>query len=143
MGNTSSTRHSHDDSVDYGQLTPQGTYTGSQDWNQQIVAQAILDRKLAPFYRPLEDYDPSWDSDRVLAARKDPAQSSHAEQSSHPDSSAIPRPSNIKHSKASSPKESSRLDEAALYKNAVECPICFLVCSSISLYHVVTLPSFP
>jgi hypothetical protein len=133
MGNTSSTRQTHDDSVDYGQLTPQGVYSGPQDWNHSIVSQFIINRKLAPFYKPLEDYDPSWDSERILAARKDPAQSSNAEISnnnshnSHPDPAASPRPSSNKHPKSSSPKESTRIDEAALYKDAVECPICFLV----------------
>lgn len=127
MGNASSTRHSHEDSVDYGTLHPQGVYSGPQDWNQQIVSQLIIDRRLAPFYRPLEDYDDSWDSDRILAARKDPANPSNPD--SPEPSSSISRPSTItKHSKATPPKEVSRSDEAALYQNAVECPICFLVC---------------
>ena len=58
MGNSaSSSRNAHDETVDYGHLVPQGIYTGPRDWNEQIVAQAIVDRKLAPFYRRLEDYE--------------------------------------------------------------------------------------
>ena len=58
MGNSSSSgRGHHDDTVDFGYLTPQGIYTGPRDWNQSIVTQHIIDRKLAPFYRPLEDYE--------------------------------------------------------------------------------------
>ncbi|PSS37419.1 hypothetical protein PHLCEN_2v723 [Hermanssonia centrifuga] len=72
MGNSSSSgRGHHDDTVDFGYLTPQGIYTGQRDWNQAIVTQFIIDRKLAPFYRPLEDYDESWDDDQILAAMKE------------------------------------------------------------------------
>ena len=64
MGNSaSSSRNAHDETVDHGHLVPQGIYTGPRDWNEQIVAQAIVDRKLAPFYRPLEDYEDDWDDD--------------------------------------------------------------------------------
>ncbi|KAG5635219.1 hypothetical protein H0H81_012009 [Sphagnurus paluster] len=73
MGNSSSSsgRVHHDESVDYGHLIPQGVYTGPRDWNQAIVTQLICARRLAPFYRPLEDYDESWDDDQILANRKE------------------------------------------------------------------------
>lgn len=130
MGNTSSTRHPHEDTVDHGHLAPQGVYAGPQDWNHAVVAQLIVDRKLAPFYRPLEDHDDSWDSERIIAAMKDPTQQSSAENSPSSESFAqshpTPRPSVIKHSRAPPSKESPRMDEAILYKGAIECPICFL-----------------
>lgn len=149
MGNSSS-KDRHDDTVDYGALTAQGVYTGAQDWNQQIVGQLIVDRKLAPFYRPLEDYDESWDDERILAAKKElpppvtvdglqgqPSQqeltvtpTQHSHSSSH-------RPHTGKSSKAAG-KEPQRLSEARLYRGAVECPICFLVRPKIQSTNIGT-----
>jgi hypothetical protein len=128
MGNsTSSARGHHDDSVDFGFLSPQGVYTGPQDWNQGVVVQLIVQRKLAPFYRPLEDYDESWDDDQILAARKELPDSEHP----HNDASSSRLDSTFSkaHNKRPSvQKEITRYPEAALYRGAVECPICFLVC---------------
>ncbi|KAH0584309.1 hypothetical protein H2248_009853 [Termitomyces sp. 'cryptogamus'] len=128
MGNSSSSgRGHHDETVDYGSLSPQGIYTGPRDWNQEVVTQLICSRRLAPFYRPLEDYDENWDDDQILAARKvlptsDPDNhetvtrietSAH----SHAPAKANKRPGAL--------KEPSK-PEAAVYRGAVECPICFL-----------------
>ncbi|KAG9010500.1 SNF1-interacting protein [Tulasnella sp. JGI-2019a] len=136
MGNASS-KDRHEDSVDYGALTPQGVYTGPQDWNSQIVGQLIVDRKLAPFYRPLEDFDESWDDEKILAARKEPpppptitaeqAEQTLSTSTSHmtSHSSHSNRPHSGKSVKSSG-KEPQRLNEAKLYRGAVECPICFL-----------------
>lgn len=74
MGNTSSSKDRHgDETVEFGALFPQGGIypSASQDWNQAVVAQLIVQRKLAPFYRPLEDYEEDWDDDQILAARKE------------------------------------------------------------------------
>jgi hypothetical protein len=146
MGNSTSSsgRGHHDESVDFGQLIPQGVYTGPRDWNQAIVSQLICARRLAPFYRPLEEYDESWDDEQILAARKE-----LTEQEGSP-SESITRIESVQsngskagHGKrTSSPKEPSK-PEAAVYRGAVECPICFLVCyfpspftcPSISLRH--------
>ncbi|EGN95478.1 hypothetical protein SERLA73DRAFT_60498 [Serpula lacrymans var. lacrymans S7.3] len=134
MGNSASSsgRGHHDETVDYGHLSPQGVYTGSKDWNHAIVTQLIADRKLAPFYRPLEDYDDAWDDDRILAARRDPPES----EPTHPDAQPPPRPgadsrdtTKSSHNPSKRPsnlKEPSRCPEAAVYRGAVECPICFL-----------------
>ena len=124
MGNSSSTsgRH-HEDTVDFGYLVPQGVCTGPMDWNHQIVAQLICERKLAPFYRPLEEYDPSWDDEQILAARKalPDSDSTQHDQSTRTDS-------RLAHNKRpSASKEQSRHAEAMIYKGAIECPICFLV----------------
>ncbi|KAI6099893.1 hypothetical protein EDD16DRAFT_1697320 [Pisolithus croceorrhizus] len=122
MGNTgsSSGRPHNDDTVDYGYLTPQGVYTGPRDWNHAIVTQFIIDRKLAPFYRPLEEYSDDWDDERILAARREAPDSDH-------------NPTDPCHSsrfsqarRSSTLKEPCRIPEAALYRGAVECPICFL-----------------
>ncbi|POW10118.1 hypothetical protein PSTT_06347 [Puccinia striiformis] len=49
--------------IDGGYLFPlSNIYPSSpQDWLHPIVQQLILDRRLAPFYRGLEDWEPDWD----------------------------------------------------------------------------------
>lgn len=121
MGNSSSAsgRGHHDESVDYGFLYPQGIYTGSPDWDQSIVSHLIVARKLAPFYRPLEDYDDSWDDEQILAAKKElPDHSDNSESVTHAQSNKYKRPVVL--------REPTKA-EAQIYRGAVECPICFLV----------------
>ena len=130
MGNSASSssyRTHHEDTVDFGYLTPQGVYSGSRDWKEDVVTQLIIDRKFAPFYRPLEDYDISWDDDQILAARKDPpAPVDH--DGTGPRNDAPPPPTKSTHHKRQSvSKELPRNVEAAIYRDAAECPICFLV----------------
>lgn len=128
MGNSASSsgRGPHDDTVDFGFLTPQGVYTGQRDWNESIVGQLICERKLAPFYRPLEDYDPSWDDERILAARKEPPNpNGDATESIRSEASGTSKHGH--HKRPSNVKDVARSPEAAIYRGAVECPICFLV----------------
>ena len=134
MGNSASSsgRSQQDETVDFGYLTPQGVYTGPRDWNHPIVSQLICQRKLAPFYRPLEDYDDSWDDDQILAARKslpdadgDPVTRTETS----PSNSARPT-----HSKRSGALKEPSKPEAAVYRGSVECPICFLVCHLNALW---------
>lgn len=154
MGNTPSSKDKQtDDTVDLGALTPQGGIYASaqQDWNHGIVSQLIIDRKLAPFYRPLEDYEEEWDDDKILAARKNPEPDANASPgggtngagggtSSHGHGSnqnlhASAAAASLKHvsSKSASrlnvtrDKEPPRNYEAQVYRGAVECPICFMV----------------
>lgn len=130
MGNSASSssyRVHHEDTVDFGHLTPQGVYSGTKDWKEDVVTQLIIDRKIAPFYRPLEDYDISWDDDRILAARKEPPAPVEHEGSA-PRSDAPPSlAKSTHHKRASVSKELPRAAEAAIYRDATECPICFLV----------------
>ncbi|KAI0374695.1 hypothetical protein BV20DRAFT_960843 [Pilatotrama ljubarskyi] len=126
MGNsTSSGRGHHEEMVDFGYLTPQGIYTGPRDWNQAVVSQLIVERKLAPFYRPLEDYDDSWDDEQILAARKQPPETEDGE-SSRAESISLSVSSRGHQKRPSAAKEPTRHPEAAIYRGAVECPICFL-----------------
>ncbi|KXN82560.1 Protein sip-5 [Leucoagaricus sp. SymC.cos] len=127
MGNASSSggRGHHDESVDYGSLAPQGVYTGPRDWNHAIVSQLIVARKLAPFYRPLEDYEESWDDDQILAARKE--LSANPENPEHPTrSDSVHSMSSKSNSKRSVANREQQRPDAAVYRGAVECPICFL-----------------
>jgi hypothetical protein len=126
MGNSSSSgRGHHDESVDYGSLVPQGIYTGPRDWNQAIVSQLIVGRKLAPFYRPLEEYEDSWDDDQILAARKELPDLESADSVTRIEAAAA-HPSSHRSKRPGSLKEPAR-PEAQVYRGAVECPICFLV----------------
>lgn len=135
MGNASSSgRGHHEELVDFGYLTPQGIYTGPRDWNQAIVTQLIVDRKLAPFYRPLEDYEESWDEEQILAAMKEPSQAEGADggesSSTRADSGSLHSSSSRTHHKrpsASAKEQQTRHVEAGAYRGAAECPICFLV----------------
>ena len=129
MGNTASSKDRHQDSVDYGSLHPQGIYTGPQDWNHNVVAQLIIERKLAPFYTPLEDYEDDWDEDQILAARKlrTRATGSDGEPAHIPPAPTPPRSHSHSSKSSRAGKEPQRLTEAQIYKSAVECPICFLV----------------
>ncbi|KAF5391374.1 hypothetical protein D9757_002052 [Collybiopsis confluens] len=130
MGNSSSSSsRSHDETVDFGSLSPQGVYTGLRDWNQAIVTQLICARRLAPFYRPLEDYDESWTDDQILAARKDPLDPEGAGSDSTPRSeplSALSASARPGHSKRPNTLKDPSRPEAAIYRGAAECPICFL-----------------
>lgn len=129
MGNSSSSgRGHHDESVDYGSLVPQGIYTGPRDWNQAIVSQLIVGRKLAPFYRPLEDYEDSWDDDQILAARKELPDLDSADSVTRIEAAAatVAHTSPNKSKRPGSLKEPAK-PEAQVYRGAVECPICFLV----------------
>ena len=130
MGNSASSsgRAHHEDTVDFGHLTPQGVYSGTRDWKEDAVTQLIIDRKLAPFYRPLEDYDPSWDDERILAARKEPPLPVEEPTGARSDATA-PTAKSTHHKRLSVSKELPRSAEAAIYREAAECPICFLVCS--------------
>ncbi|KAK0459579.1 uncharacterized protein EV420DRAFT_1268652 [Desarmillaria tabescens] len=127
MGNSSSSsgRGHHDDTVDFGHLSPQGVYTGPRDWNQAVVSQLICARRLAPFYRPLEDYDESWDDDQILAARKELPDPENADQMTRIEAAPSSNGPKTSSKRPSTLKEPAR-PEASVYRGAVECPICFL-----------------
>ncbi|CAE6515456.1 unnamed protein product [Rhizoctonia solani] len=136
MGNTgsSSGKHSHshnirDETVDFGHLSPQGIYTGPQDWNQELVGKLIVDRKLAPFYRPLEDYEPNWDDETILRNRK----LKPGEESLPPSMTlsvsgpaAFSGKGSTKGKGVADRREQQRMSEAEVYHGAIECPICFM-----------------
>ncbi|TFK42950.1 hypothetical protein BDQ12DRAFT_677073 [Crucibulum laeve] len=127
MGNSSSSsgRGHHDETVDYGFLAPQGVYTGPRDWNQAVVSQLIVARKLAPFYRPLEDYEDDWDDDQILAARKDLPDPENADTVTRIEATHANASRNGHNKRPGMQKEPSK-PEAAIYRGSVECPICFL-----------------
>lgn len=54
--------------VDGGYLQPQGVYSGPHDFKYKVVRQLIIDRRLAPFYKGLPDFDENWTDRQLLAA---------------------------------------------------------------------------
>ncbi|OAV90143.1 hypothetical protein PTTG_01932, partial [Puccinia triticina 1-1 BBBD Race 1] len=56
--------------VDGGYLFPLSNIypSSTQDWLQPVVQQLILDRRLAPFYRGLEDWEDDWDRQMIAHA---------------------------------------------------------------------------
>jgi len=103
--------------VDNGHLLPlSNIYPNSpQDWMHDKVQTLIVERKLAPFYRGLEDEpepsdDGSFDRDAVDRAL---------------DNIGDDRSKRWRKDKKVYSKD-DRLAEAAMYKKAQECPICFL-----------------
>ncbi|KAB8339319.1 hypothetical protein FH972_022252 [Carpinus fangiana] len=192
-------RSLRDESVDGGYLVTLGTYTGPEDFGKSIVRQLMIERRLAPFWRGLNDHSDSWTEHQLVAAAKgkpipapdeipeqeedqqSPTSSSHPPgalavpassqanssfslSASHPVSSST-NPLNqtppVYHSTSSSPlfrgraktlaslasssKNHSQTEitpqemqsprdpyingmriEACLYKDVLECPICFL-----------------
>lgn len=57
----------YDESVDGGFLAPYGCYNFDKlDYDAEIVKKLIVERKLAPFYTPLQDFDDSWTREEVI-----------------------------------------------------------------------------
>lgn len=56
--------------VDGGYLVTLGTYVGSEDYNKQIVRQLQIDRRLAPFWRGLNDFSSTWTEYQIAAAAR-------------------------------------------------------------------------
>jgi hypothetical protein len=54
--------------VDGGYLAPHGVYSGPQTYKHKIVRQLMIERRLAPFFKGLADYDEDWSERQLLAA---------------------------------------------------------------------------
>lgn len=98
--------------VDGGHLNPQGQYATrpieSQDYNHIIVKHLIIEKKLAPFYRGLEDYEEEWGEEEVVGALRELRGGGKTDG-------------------AGATMSERERREAIAYKGATECPICFLV----------------
>lgn len=106
------TLYPQDSRVDNGHLVPLSNIypSSAQDWIHDTVQRLIVERKLAPFYRGLEDWDgeDSFDKDEIDAALSGIGD----------DRSKAWRKDKM--------TDQDRADEAAMYQKASECPICFL-----------------
>ncbi|TQS37195.1 hypothetical protein Golomagni_02341 [Golovinomyces magnicellulatus] len=61
-------RSMKEESVDGGFLVTMGVYTGTEDFNKAVVRQLIIERKIAPFWRGLNEYSESWTENQLIAA---------------------------------------------------------------------------
>lgn len=106
------TLYPQDARVDNGHLVPLSNIypTSPQDWIHDTVQKLIVERKLAPFYRGLEDWDGEDSFDREEIDQALDEIGDEQSQSWRKDKMSA----------------QERADEAAMYKKASECPICFL-----------------
>ncbi|KAF9421516.1 SNF1-interacting protein [Podila epigama] len=137
MGNAT-TKDSKTDQVDGGGLVPTGIYSAPQDFDFRIVQRLILQRKLAPFYKGLEECDDSEDAQEEkkklkLAALSPDSRRSSSNSSSSTTAPSPPPPTSPSSSSgkrvAPTPTTSAQRDQQQtyrLYHGAIECPICFL-----------------
>ncbi|KAK4177239.1 hypothetical protein QBC36DRAFT_136948 [Triangularia setosa] len=63
-------RSMKEENVDGGFLVTMGTYVGVEDFNKQIVRQLQIERKIAPFWRGLNDIDDQWTEPQIIAAAR-------------------------------------------------------------------------
>ncbi|KAI5277191.1 SNF1-interacting protein, partial [Ascosphaera acerosa] len=63
-------RSMRDEHVDGGYLVALGIYVGHEDWNKKIVRRLIIDRRLAPYWRGLDDVDENWADHQLIAAAR-------------------------------------------------------------------------
>ncbi|KAK2800265.1 SNF1-interacting protein [Onygenales sp. PD_10] len=63
-------RSMREEHVDGGYLVTQGVYTGVEDFNKPIVRQLMIERRLAPFWKGLEDFSESWTEHQLMAAAR-------------------------------------------------------------------------
>ncbi|OJJ63206.1 hypothetical protein ASPSYDRAFT_143482 [Aspergillus sydowii CBS 593.65] len=63
-------RSMREEHVDGGYLVTQGVYTGSEDFNKAVVRQLMIERRLAPFWRGLNDFSDSWTEHQLMAVAR-------------------------------------------------------------------------
>ncbi|SPQ26670.1 46c4c83f-75db-4900-8385-97dd65142c55 [Thermothielavioides terrestris] len=172
-------RSMKEEHVDGGYLVTMGIYTSPEDFNKQIVRQLQIERKLAPFWRGLNDFSDQWTEPQIIAAARgsreetapdldsltvpigDRSPSATSEPGTSNPASALSSPVSSQHPRASSPfrprgkaiasvfgassRNGSTTEiaprevqlphdpfvngqplEVFLYKDATECPICFM-----------------
>lgn len=56
--------------VDGGYLVTQGVYVGIEDYNKSVVRQLMIERRLAPFWKGLNDFSESWAEHQIMAAAR-------------------------------------------------------------------------
>ncbi|KAE8141462.1 protein sip5 [Aspergillus pseudotamarii] len=63
-------RSMREEHVDGGYLVTQGVYTGTEDFNKAVVRQLMIERRLAPFWRGLNDFSDSWTEHQLMAVAR-------------------------------------------------------------------------
>ncbi|ORY14299.1 hypothetical protein BCR34DRAFT_599286 [Clohesyomyces aquaticus] len=60
-------RSIREEGVDGGYLVTLGTYTGPEDFSKQVVRQLQIERRLAPFWKGLNDHSDTWTEYQLVA----------------------------------------------------------------------------
>ncbi|KAM0265389.1 hypothetical protein ACHAQJ_000231 [Trichoderma viride] len=82
-------RSIREEHVDGGYVVTMGTYVGTEDFNKVVVRQLQVERKMAPFWRGLNDWSSSWAEHQLIAAARGlPIPAADAP----PDPDLLPRP---------------------------------------------------
>ncbi|KAI1614069.1 hypothetical protein EDD37DRAFT_651653 [Exophiala viscosa] len=63
-------RSMKEENVDGGYLVTQGVYVGTEDFNKTVARQLMIERRLAPFWRGLNDFSDSWAEHQLMAAAR-------------------------------------------------------------------------
>ncbi|GAP93374.1 putative regulator protein Sip5 [Rosellinia necatrix] len=63
-------RSMKEEHVDGGYLVTMGVYTASEDFNKPAVRQLQIERKIAPFWRGLDDFKDTWAEHQIIAAAR-------------------------------------------------------------------------
>ncbi|RYP60588.1 hypothetical protein DL769_008045 [Monosporascus sp. CRB-8-3] len=63
-------RSMREEHVDGGYLVTMGIYTASEDFSKPIVRQLQIERKIAPFWRGLDDFNENWAEHQIIAAAR-------------------------------------------------------------------------
>ncbi|KAM5469108.1 SNF1-interacting protein [Microsporum audouinii] len=63
-------RSMKEEHVDGGYLVTQGVYVGTEDFNKPIVRQLMIERRIAPFWRGLNEFSTSWAEHQIMAAAR-------------------------------------------------------------------------
>ncbi|KAL1303373.1 hypothetical protein AAFC00_006770 [Neodothiora populina] len=61
-------RSVREEGVDGGFLVTLGTYVGPEDFNKAVVRSLMIERRLAPFWKGLNDHSESWTENQLVAA---------------------------------------------------------------------------
>ncbi|OCF35429.1 zf-C3HC4 type zinc finger protein [Kwoniella heveanensis BCC8398] len=130
-----------------GHLSPQNphclSHPQAHDYSKSTVTRLIIEGKLAPFYRGLEDYEEEWTEDdigRILNEMREKdyeegvenSYTEHLKEEREGTTSTVGsvakkiRINRAKEQRKEDEKEERARREKKAYANAVECPICFL-----------------
>ncbi|KAI0440636.1 hypothetical protein F4803DRAFT_464120 [Xylaria telfairii] len=63
-------RSIREEHVDGGYLVTMGIYTASEDFSKPVVRQLQIERKIAPFWRGLDDFNDTWAEHQIIAAAR-------------------------------------------------------------------------
>lgn len=133
-----------------GHLSPQNPHAlalpQAKDYSKTVVTKLILDERLAPFYRGLEDIEDGWTEDRVGELLTEIREKDYEEDvpnsvtmrlkderigAAHSGvGGSVAKKIGIhksREAKLAEDKEERSRREKKAYINATECPICFLV----------------